>query len=292
MQKKSYISHYNFAECSPGFTGTECSLRCRYPLFGQNCQQICKCFITECDIASGCVSGKYIHVFQNKGKKYFYKYKNCKLVTGTETSSANQHVTAKNYDKHINQNTHLEEKQTSTVPKITETIIKDRSSIFPDITDKNIRDNLENRIQTMWQLMLMILAVLLVFALTYLGKCLHRQWTNRTVQVSNTNNSGPGLASNESRQIQLHYEQIQDLDDRQLYLTAVSNESHGALIVSNQITSSEKIDSVSNRSIRSNLELSSEEDMSSENVSENVRFDNQRDSVQRETSGLYITPIL
>lgn len=49
---------------------------------------------------------------------------------------------------------------------------------------------------------------------------------------------------------------------------------------------------MSNRSIRSNLELSSEEDLSSENVSENVRFDNQRDSVQRETSGLYITPIL
>lgn len=163
------------------------------------------------------------------------------------------------------------------MPKITETIIKDRSSIFPDITDKNRRDNLENRIQTMWQLMLMILAVLLVFALTYLGKCLHRQWTNRTVQLRNTNNSRPGLASNESRQIQLHYEQIQDLDDRQLYLTAVSNESHGAL---------------SNRSIRSNLELSSEEDLSSENVSVNVRFDNQRDSVQRETSGLYITPIL
>lgn len=225
-------------------------------------------------------------------KSIFFKYKNCKIVTGTETSSANQHVTANNYDKHINQNTHLEEKQTSTVPKITETIIKDRSSIFPDITDKNIRDNLENRIQTMWQLMLMILAVLLVFALTYLGKCLHRQWTNRTVQVRNTNNSRPGLASNESRQIQLHYEQIQDLDDRQLYLTAVSNESHGALIVSNQISSSEKIDSVSNRSIRSNLELSSEEDLSSENVSVNVRFDNQRDSVQRETSGLYITPIL
>lgn len=178
--------------------------------------------------------------------------------------------------------------------KITETITKDRSSIFPDIKDKNITDNLENRIQTMWQLMLMILAVLLMFALIYLGKCLHRQWTNRTIQVSNTNNSGPGQASNESRQIELHYEQIQDVenDDRQLYLTAVCNESQGTLISSNQNTSSEKIDSVSNRSIRSNLELSSDEELNSENVSENVRFDNQQDSADRKKSDLYITPIM
>lgn len=162
------------------------------------------------------------------------------------------------------------------------------------MTEVNIKSNLENRIQTMWQLMLMILAVLLMFALIYLGKCLHRQWTNRTVHLSNTNTTGPGLASNESRQIELYYEQIQDVenDDRKLYLTAVCNESHGTLISSNQDTSSGKIDSVSNRSIRSNLELSSDEELNSENVREIVRFDNQQGNAVRERSDLYITPIM
>lgn len=159
-----------------------------------------------------------------------------------------------------------------------------KSSTIPAMTEVNIKNNLENRIQTMWQLMLMILAVLLMFALTYLGKCLHRQWTNRTVQVSNTNTTGPGLESNESRQIELYYEQIQDVvenDDRKLYLTAVCNEGHGTLISSNQNTSSGKIDSVSNRSMRSNLELSSDEELNSENVSESVTFNSQQDGADR-----------
>lgn len=207
----------------------------------------------------------------------FFRYVHI-CFTGKATRFAKPLVTVQNFDENVNRSN--QEMKSSTIPAMTEV---------------NIKNNLENRIQTMWQLMLTILAVLLMFALTYLGKCLHRQWTSRTVQVSNTNSTGPGLESNESRQIELYYEQIQDVvedDDRKLYLTAVCNESHGTLISSNQNTSSGKIDSVSNRSMRSNLELSSNEELNSENVSESVTFDSQQDGADRGRSDLYITPIM
>lgn len=46
-------------ECNPGFTGIECVLVCPYPLYGYDCQQICKCFKLNCDIASGCRNSMY-----------------------------------------------------------------------------------------------------------------------------------------------------------------------------------------------------------------------------------------
>lgn len=43
-------------ECISGYTGQNCTLKCPYPTYGDNCQQNCKCRKDECDISSGCNS--------------------------------------------------------------------------------------------------------------------------------------------------------------------------------------------------------------------------------------------
>ncbi|XP_061195769.1 multiple epidermal growth factor-like domains protein 11 [Saccostrea echinata] len=40
----------------PGYMGENCSLRCRYPGFGKDCQEECFCKIDYCDYRSGCVN--------------------------------------------------------------------------------------------------------------------------------------------------------------------------------------------------------------------------------------------
>lgn len=48
-------------ECSPGYTGPECSTKCPVPLYGNNCQKICTCSPMEfCDFVSGCLRSKYM----------------------------------------------------------------------------------------------------------------------------------------------------------------------------------------------------------------------------------------
>uniref|UniRef100_K1Q4F8 Uncharacterized protein n=1 Tax=Magallana gigas TaxID=29159 RepID=K1Q4F8_MAGGI len=45
-------------ECISGYTGIGCTLTCRYPLYGKNCQQVCKCSRMECNFEFGCRSGE------------------------------------------------------------------------------------------------------------------------------------------------------------------------------------------------------------------------------------------
>lgn len=57
-----------FAECSPGYTGVECTITCLYPLFGENCQKICSCSPEEvCDFVSGCLKGKNMNDVRRLG---------------------------------------------------------------------------------------------------------------------------------------------------------------------------------------------------------------------------------
>lgn len=49
---------FTISECSPGYTGIGCTLRCPYPLFGQICKEVCKCSKIECSFVSGCLNGK------------------------------------------------------------------------------------------------------------------------------------------------------------------------------------------------------------------------------------------
>lgn len=47
-------------ECRPGFSGPGCFITCPHPLYGKDCQDICKCSQTEyCDFMSGCLESKY-----------------------------------------------------------------------------------------------------------------------------------------------------------------------------------------------------------------------------------------
>ncbi|XP_048766575.2 cell death abnormality protein 1-like isoform X2 [Ostrea edulis] len=41
-------------ECSPGYVGPNCSIPCRYPSFGQDCQLKCSCEESDCHGVTGC----------------------------------------------------------------------------------------------------------------------------------------------------------------------------------------------------------------------------------------------
>ncbi|XP_078325991.1 uncharacterized protein LOC144622861 isoform X1 [Crassostrea virginica] len=43
--------------CDPGFIGQNCSIVCRYPSYGQGCQNHCDCDKMYCDFKTGCKDG-------------------------------------------------------------------------------------------------------------------------------------------------------------------------------------------------------------------------------------------
>lgn len=48
-------------ECSPGYTGIGCFVKCPSPLYGKHCQKMCMCSTMEyCDFVFGCLQGKYL----------------------------------------------------------------------------------------------------------------------------------------------------------------------------------------------------------------------------------------
>lgn len=165
-----------------------------------------------------------------------------------------------------------------------------RTLTIPKNIETNIGGNLENRIQTIWQFILIILAVLSLLAFTYIGKCLHRQWTSRTLQVSDTNTSAPESALNMRNDIECFYEQIQNIEyeDPERYLTAAQDDSHRDGINNSQ----EKIDALSIRSIGPSIQPTNNEPLNRESNSENVMYENQPNKGVREDDGLYLTPIM
>ncbi|XP_065926948.1 cell death abnormality protein 1-like [Magallana gigas] len=48
--------HLQCKECYPGYLGWNCSEQCRYPNYGRDCQELCKCEEKLCDIANGCIA--------------------------------------------------------------------------------------------------------------------------------------------------------------------------------------------------------------------------------------------
>lgn len=165
-----------------------------------------------------------------------------------------------------------------------------RGSRTPKIIETNIGGYLENRIKTIWQFILIILAVLSLLAFTYIGKCLHRQWTSRSLQVSNTNTSAPDSALNMRNEIECFYEQIPNIayEDPERYLTAAQDYSHRDGINNSQ----EKIDAVSIRSIGPSIEPSNDEPQNNESKCETVMYENQPNNGVGENDGLYLTPIM
>lgn len=131
------------------------------------------------------------------------------------------------------------------------------TKIVPEITDTNTDNILEHRIQTNWQFMVIITCVLIALVILYLGRCVHRQWTSRVHQVSNTNTEVPNTAVNESHQIKFFYDEIQNVEyeDPLRYRTVECDDNNE----NSMTTSREKIDSVSIIPIRSSLEPSTDE---------------------------------
>ena len=77
MQNKSKLFTFfmNPLECSPGYTGPNCSIQCPYPTYGEKCQGYCDCDRDSCDFTTGCTlltTGTYL-IYQyfifKKGKK-------------------------------------------------------------------------------------------------------------------------------------------------------------------------------------------------------------------------------
>lgn len=165
-----------------------------------------------------------------------------------------------------------------------------RTLTIPKIIETNNGGNLENRIQTIWQFILIILAVLSLLAFTYIGKCLHRQWTSRSLQLGNTNTSAPELALNTRNEIECLYEQIQNIEyeEPERYLTAVQDDIH----IDGINNSQEKIDAVSIESIEPSIEQSNNDPLNRESKTENVMYENQPNTGIRENDGLYLTPIM
>ena len=49
------FSTYNFLlECMTGYTGFNCTIRCPFPSYGDNCQGNCTCSKEDCDVSTGC----------------------------------------------------------------------------------------------------------------------------------------------------------------------------------------------------------------------------------------------
>lgn len=180
------------------------------------------------------------------------------FIIEQETTPTEQIIIVSNSDNIFNSKHHFEGRSTLTISKFTK---------------PNIDGNLENRIQTIWQFVLIMLAVFSGLAFIYLGKC--RQWTSRSLQVSNTNTSAPESALNVSNQIECLYEQIQNIEyeDPERYLPALHDDSRGG----DMNVSQEKMIFVS----ISSLEPLNEED---------VKYENQPNSGIREIDDPYLTP--
>lgn len=53
ISKSSSDFGYHLA-CEKGYTRTDCGTKCFYPLYGEDCQSLCDCNVTNCDHIYGC----------------------------------------------------------------------------------------------------------------------------------------------------------------------------------------------------------------------------------------------
>lgn len=170
-------------------------------------------------------------------------------------------------------------------------LIKESTPTIQDITEPNFGENwnqgLENRIQTNWQLMLIILGVLLVLTFTYLGKCVHRHCTSRNFKVSNTKTAGPDMTLDQINQIETFYERVQDIeyDEPERYLAAANDDIHGRDTIQN--SSLEKKEPMF---INVVVEQNQDTALNAKIVIEKNEYANQKAS--EKTNDMYITPCM
>lgn len=203
-----------------------------------------------------------------------YKEKKCIFVTDKEERSTVPHGTFSSLDKYVHQSNHFELKSTTTIPYINES--KDG-------------DSLANSIKTIWQLILIILAILVIFACAYVVKCVRRQWMSRTLQVTHTNTVTLNAILNENHHTIGLYDQIQDVehDGSERYLSPACDDTRIAGTCPDEETGVDKVDPVSIAVTygSSNDEIPIEENVSEEN-------DMHESSVVKGYDDLYITPCM
>lgn len=203
---------------------------------------------------------------------------NLLYITGDRTSVPP--VSAINFTKHVSQT------------KFSFVVEKP----FPDTTKNNEGGNLEHGIRTLWQLMSILIAVLILIAFAYLGKCVFRHLTLRALQVINAPISERNNVTtlNESHQTELFYEQIleEGHNDSQSYLTAARDDMLEKGIFPYQNITAEKMDTVtvSIRPNRSSCEISTDETQPGENLNKNYTYENLPDNGVRETDDVFLTP--
>ena len=68
-----------FIDCREGFIGINCSVGCRYPSYGKQCQYACNCSKEDCNRFTGCVmrdmlenAGTVNHRVQNSSQLTVY----------------------------------------------------------------------------------------------------------------------------------------------------------------------------------------------------------------------------
>lgn len=188
------------------------------------------------------------------------------------------HIAVISSDKHVDLMNYLIKESTPTVQDITK----------PNLGE-NLNQGLENRIQTNWQLMLIILGVLLVLTFTYLGKCVHHHWTSRNFKVSNTNTAAPDITLNQISQIETFYERVQDIeyDEPERYLTAANDDIRGRGTIQNLDSILEKTEPMF---INVVVEQTQDTTLTANNVIEKNEYENQ--PATEETNDLYITPCM
>lgn len=198
-------------------------------------------------------------------------------IADKEATHTVSHIAVTSSDKHIDILSYLIKESTPTIQDITE----------PNVGE-NLNQGLENRIQTNWQLMLIILGVLLVLTFTYLGKCVHRHCTSRNFKVSNTTTAGPDVTLDQINQIETFYERVQDIeyDEPERYLAAANDDIHGRGTIQNLDSSLEKKEPVVNVVVEQTQNTA----LNAKNVIEKIEYANQQAS--EETNDLYITPCL
>lgn len=132
--------------------------------------------------------------------------------------------------------------------------------------------------------MLIMLAVFSVLALTYLGKCVHRQWTSRSLQVSNIRTLSPDIALNVSNQPDCKYEETQNVEyeEPDRYLSAAPNDSCASGI-NNQ-------GKVHFGSIRPSPQLLIEA-LNEKQKCGKIMYENQLNKGEREIEDLYLSPV-
>lgn len=137
--------------------------------------------------------------------------------------------------------------------------------------------------------MLIMLAILVIFAFAYVVKCVRRQWISRTRPVSPTNTATLNEILNESHQTRYFYDQIEDVErnDSERYLTPACDDLYIKGNCPDRRAREEKknLESTTVTSGPLNDEIPYEGKVSEEN-------DMYENNLVKDHDGLYITPCM